>query len=387
MADAPNRPTVLLSVAISLDGCLDDLSNEPLRLSSDEDADTVDALRAASDAVMVGAGTVRKDDPRLTVRSEVRRYARRLAGRSANPTRIVVTRTGGLDPRLHVLCAEDAETLVYCPDTRARSLAGRFSPHVAIVGVRPCTLPHIIEDAGRRGLGRVLIEAGERLSSEVVRRDLADEVRIAVAPLIVGRRSAPRLFGALRGGAKGGAGLVLAQARSLGGTAVLRYMRSADEAQHREAFVPRTDPEWLAEAIALAHRCPTSRGAFSVGACLVAPDNRLIETGFSRELDDRVHAEEAALAKAAARGLSVAGATLYSSMEPCSVRLSGRVPCADLIVGAGIGRVVWALDEPPVFVVCEGRRRLADSGVETVSVPGMAAYAAEMNKHLLEGKG
>jgi 5-amino-6-(5-phosphoribosylamino)uracil reductase len=378
-------PRVLLSVAVSLDGCLDDLSQGRLRLSSDEDADEVDALRAASDAVLVGAGTAREDDPRLTIRSAARRAARRLVGRPDTPARIVVTRTAKLDPRLHVLSVADAETLLYCPASAAHDLSGRFGPHVTIVCARPMTLRHVLQDAARRSLGRVVIEAGELLSSEVLRRDLADELRVAIAPVIVGRRGAPRLFGALREAATRGPAFVLAQARSLGGVAVLHYLRPGRGAPGREGFAPRTGPEWLAEAIELAGRCSSSRGAYSVGACLVAPDGQLIATGFSRELDERVHAEEAALLKASRQGCSVTGATLYSSMEPCSVRLSGRVSCADLIVRAGIRRVIYALDEPPVFVAGQGRRRLEEVGVEVARVPGLAPHAAQANKHLLTG--
>ena len=64
----PTRPYVLLSCATSIDGYIDDASEQRLLLSNDEDLDRVDAVRASCDAILVGAGTVRRDDPRLLVR-------------------------------------------------------------------------------------------------------------------------------------------------------------------------------------------------------------------------------------------------------------------------------------------------------------------------------
>ncbi len=80
-----------------------------------------------------------------------------------------------------------------------------------------------------------------------------------------------------------------------------------------------TDYRWLSEAIELSRRCPPSRSAFSVGAVLVAADGSVIATGYSRERDPHDHAEEVALGKAGP-GARLAGATLYSSLEPCAAR-------------------------------------------------------------------
>lgn len=76
----PSRPYVLLSAAVSLDGCLDDAGPERLFLSNAEDFDRVDAVRASCDAILVGAGTLRADRPRLLVKSAQRRADRVAAG-------------------------------------------------------------------------------------------------------------------------------------------------------------------------------------------------------------------------------------------------------------------------------------------------------------------
>jgi pyrimidine deaminase RibD-like protein len=143
------------------------------------------------------------------------------------------------------------------------------------------------------------------------------------------------------------------------------------------------DLDRLRLACELARLCPPSRTAFSVGAVIVGGDGTEIARGYSRENDPLDHAEESALAKVGARDLS--GATIYSSLEPCSERTSHPVPCADLIIGAGIGRVVFAWREPPLFVEGSGAERLTAHGVEVVELPALADLARKPNAHLLGG--
>ena len=150
---------------------------------------------------------------------------------------------------------------------------------------------------------------------------------------------------------------------------------------------PGADHQWLAEAIELSRRCPPSASAFSVGAILVAADGAGIATGFSRERDPHDHAEEVALARAASAGAArrLAGATLYSSLEPCAARASRPRPCAELIIAAGLRRVVIAWLEPPVFVEGGGAARLRAAGITVIEIPGLAAAARAVNAHLLPG--
>ena len=75
------RPYTIVSCAVSLDGCLDDASPERLILSGPEDLDEVDELRSAADAILVGAGTIRADNPRLLVRDDARTTLHRAKSR------------------------------------------------------------------------------------------------------------------------------------------------------------------------------------------------------------------------------------------------------------------------------------------------------------------
>ncbi|MEV4009599.1 dCMP deaminase [Nonomuraea angiospora] len=137
------------------------------------------------------------------------------------------------------------------------------------------------------------------------------------------------------------------------------------------------DRQWLINAIELARKCPPSSTAFSVGAIVVAGDGNELVSGYSRETDMKVHAEESALSKV--ENLSLRQATLYSTLEPCSFRKSRPRTCTELILAAGIPRVVIAWREPDLFVAdCQGVEILRQHGVEVVEVPELAELASSV---------
>ena len=143
------------------------------------------------------------------------------------------------------------------------------------------------------------------------------------------------------------------------------------------------DREWLLKAIELSRQCPFTQNAYSVGAIVIGTVNNLISSGFSRDAASYVHAEESAIQKAVEQGYNLNGATIYSSLEPCHPRLSGRTSCADLIIKAGIKRVVFALCEPPVFVVCNGSAHLRENGVEVDIIEELASLVEEINGEII----
>jgi pyrimidine deaminase RibD-like protein len=203
------------------------------------------------------------------------------------------------------------------------------------------------------------------------------------------------------------------------------------------------DSDLLAEAIELSRRCPPSTTAYAVGAVILAaptpgpapgtapglppgpapgtapglPPGRppgpasgrasslragpvsgpasggaagsepaggaVRAVGWSRRTGPHDHAEEVALVALAAAGGDPAGGTLYSSMEPCSQRRSRRHTCTELILAAGIARVVFALREPPLFADCHGAELLAKAGVEVVEWPELADRVRRINAALL----
>ena len=100
-----DRPYTLLSCALSIDGYLDSAAPRRLELSNDADFDRVDSVRASCDAILVGAATVRNDNPRLLVRSRARRDERTARGLAPSPIKITVTENtrvsiSGVDKKL-----------------------------------------------------------------------------------------------------------------------------------------------------------------------------------------------------------------------------------------------------------------------------------------------
>jgi pyrimidine deaminase RibD-like protein len=136
----------------------------------------------------------------------------------------------------------------------------------------------------------------------------------------------------------------------------------------------------LAQAVALAELCPPSSTAFSVGAVIASASGEVLATGYSRQHTPLDHAEEAALSTV---DVDLTGATIYSSLEPCSKRASRPRTCTDLILASPIRRVVFAWREPSTFVDGEGAELLRAAGCEIVELPELAADAQRPNAHLL----
>ena len=190
-----DRPYTVLSCCMSLDGYLDDSSPDRLVLSSEADLDRVDALRAESDAILVGAGTLRSDNPRLLVRSPERRAQRVAAGRAPTPTKVTVTALAKLDPGAAFFTAGDADTLVYCTSDTAPAAGTTLGDAATVVDAgRPLTMAGVVADLHRRGVRRLLVEGGTSVLSQFLAKDLADELQLAIAPFLVGDSAARRFL-------------------------------------------------------------------------------------------------------------------------------------------------------------------------------------------------
>jgi 5-amino-6-(5-phosphoribosylamino)uracil reductase len=223
-----DRPYTLLSCALSIDGYLGSATSRRLELSNDADFDRVDGVRASCDAILVGAATVRNDNPRLLVRSPARREARTTRGLAPSPMKVTLTERVELDPRADFFTVGDAEKLVYCARPRlgdARSRLGQVA--TVIDGGRRVRMRNLCEDLGTRGVQRLMVEGGGKVHTQFLTDNLVDELQLVVAPFFVGDSRAPRFVSDGRFPWNPDRRARLAEVRQIGDVVLLRYALSS----------------------------------------------------------------------------------------------------------------------------------------------------------------
>ena len=224
----PDRPYTLLSCGMSLDGYLGSASPRRLELSNDADFDRVDAVRASCDAIMVGATTVRLDNPRLLVRSETRRDARTARGLPPSPIKVTLTERLELDPRADFFTTGDIEKLVYCASPRVPDARSRLGTVATVVdGGEPVDMRSLSEDLGARGVERLMVEGGGNVHTQFLTDNLVDELQLVVAPFFVGDSRATRFVSDGQFPWNPGRRAALAEVRQIGDVVLLRYALSS----------------------------------------------------------------------------------------------------------------------------------------------------------------
>jgi 5-amino-6-(5-phosphoribosylamino)uracil reductase len=212
---------------MSIDGYLDNATGTRLLLSNDADFDRVDAVRAECDAILVGAGTVRQDNPRLLVRSQARRDGRVARGLQPTPVKVTVTGGGELDPSAQFFVTGDIDKLVYCASPALDEARKRLG-HVATVvdSGEPVDLCRVVADLHARGVGRLMVEGGGTMHTQFLTAGLVDELHLVIAPFFVGDSRAPRFVGDGKFPWGPDHRAVLAEVRQIGDVVLLRYALS-----------------------------------------------------------------------------------------------------------------------------------------------------------------
>jgi 5-amino-6-(5-phosphoribosylamino)uracil reductase len=222
----PDRPYTLLSCSMSIDGYIAGAASR-LLLSNGDDFDRVDAVRASCDAILVGAATVRIDNPRLLVRSDMRRERRAARGLPPSPTKVTVTRQARLDADADFFTAGDAEKLVYCASPRVGDARARLAGVATVVdGGHTVKMRRLSSDLAARGVERLMVEGGGNIHTQFLTDDLVDELQLVVAPVFVGDSDAPRF---VRDGTfpwNGARRARLADVQQIGDVVLMRYALS-----------------------------------------------------------------------------------------------------------------------------------------------------------------
>ncbi len=213
---------------MSIDGYLASATDKRLLLSNDADFDRVDAVRAASDAILVGAATVRKDNPRLLVRTQSRRDDRVARGLTPSPIKVTVTRRAQLDVCANFFAAGDSEKLIYCSSATVAAARRRFGQVSTVVdGGLQIDMTRVTEDLHARGVQRLMVEGGGAVHTQFLTANLVDELHLVVAPFFVGDSRARRFVGDGRFPWNPDRRATLAEVRQIGDVVLLRYALSA----------------------------------------------------------------------------------------------------------------------------------------------------------------
>ena len=219
------RPHVLLSVAMSLDGYIDDMRDTRLMLSNEEDLDRVDEVRAGVDAILVGANTIRRDNPRLLVRSRARQEQRVRRGLTPHPMKVTLTGRGALDVTARFFSTGDSKKLIYTRDPVAPAVREAFTDAATVVAAgEPLELGVVLDDLGARKVRRLMVEGGGATLTQFLSAGLVDEIHLVIAPFFVGDCAAPRFVHPGRFPQNPERPMTLAETRRIGNAVLIRYL-------------------------------------------------------------------------------------------------------------------------------------------------------------------
>jgi 2,5-diamino-6-(ribosylamino)-4(3H)-pyrimidinone 5'-phosphate reductase len=188
-----DRPFVFINSAVSADGKISSFLHKQVRISGKEDLTRVDELRASSDAIMVGVGTVLADDPGLRVKSELLRKERLERGAHENPLRIVADSLARTPPDAEVLgtgCILAVSRAA--PPERAAVLSDRC--RIFISGEDRVDLTELMRFLHGIGVKRLMVEGGATLNWSMVCAGLVDEIYVYIGNMLIGGDGAPSLL-------------------------------------------------------------------------------------------------------------------------------------------------------------------------------------------------
>ena len=186
---------VVVNAAMSADGKLASRRREQLAISGAEDFDRVDQLRADSDAVMVGVGTVLADDPSLTVKDADRQAARLDRGEPKNPARVVADSRIRTPPEASVL-DDAAETYLLTSGAAPTDFIEQMEEtgaYVLAAGEDRVDLTTALAKLEGEGVERLMVEGGGELIFSLFEAGLVDELRVYIGAKVLGGRDAPTL--------------------------------------------------------------------------------------------------------------------------------------------------------------------------------------------------
>ncbi|HDR74353.1 MAG TPA: 2,5-diamino-6-(ribosylamino)-4(3H)-pyrimidinone 5'-phosphate reductase [Methanoculleus sp.] len=187
------RPFILVNCAMSADGKISTKERRQVKISGKNDFLRVDRIKAESDAIMVGIGTVLADNPSLTVKSDELKQKRRARGADENPVRIVVDSAARIPPNAEILHKGRGKRIIAvssrAPEAKVREL--EFVADIIRTGDMQVDLAALMERLHAKGIRSVMVEGGGTLIGSLFAQDLVDEFCTFVGNMVIGGADAP----------------------------------------------------------------------------------------------------------------------------------------------------------------------------------------------------
>jgi diaminohydroxyphosphoribosylaminopyrimidine deaminase / 5-amino-6-(5-phosphoribosylamino)uracil reductase len=187
------KPFVIMKSGISLDGKIATSSGESQWITCEKSRKLVHKMRGEVDAILVGSGTVLKDDPCLTVRLNNRRLN--------NPVRVILDGRNRVKIAAKVFENADADRVIYVTSS---GVSKEKEKRLCDMGVDVLKLPKrdkcfklktLLEELGRRNIVNILLEGGSLLNASALKEKIVDKAILFVAPIIIGGENAPGFIG------------------------------------------------------------------------------------------------------------------------------------------------------------------------------------------------
>ncbi len=196
MQDRYSRPFVYINAAMSADGKIATIERKQTKISGSLDFDRMDELRAASDAIMVGVGTVLSDNPSLTVKSAQRKGKRREGGLPENPLRIVVDSMARTPVDADIFKKGESKKIIAVTESAPKERVNKLAESAEIItaGKKTVDLEKLLIELKSRGINRLMVEGGATLNWGLISDGLVDELYTFIGNIIIGGSNAPTLI-------------------------------------------------------------------------------------------------------------------------------------------------------------------------------------------------
>ncbi len=184
---------VTVKCAITLDGYLDDSSDNPLQISSQSDFEHLDLLRSQSDAILIGAETFRRDNPNLLIKSSKLLDQRIKSGFSKYPIKIVLTNSGNLNFKNNFFTNGDVKKLIICNEIIKNEILSQIDKNTDVLSYKE-NFFELMNSIEEYGIKKLLIQGGAKVINLFLEHGMIDELWLTISNDILGQTGKSRLF-------------------------------------------------------------------------------------------------------------------------------------------------------------------------------------------------